>query len=312
MTTTTTTAATERKAARSAKASVGTAKKIKNGPAIWFAYAFLTVAAILWLVPLLWAVYTSLRPKADTDKLGYFSFGGSYGLSNYVDAWTQGQFLTYFGNSVFITIATVVFTLLFASMMAFAVSRYSWKFNVTLLIAFTAGNLLPPQVLATPLFELFKLIQLPYSISDSGSLLNQLVGVVLANTGFQIGFCTFVLSNFMKAIPQELGEAARVDGAGVWTQYIRVIMPLTRPALAALGTLEVIFIYNDYFWPLILIQSGNRLPITTAINNLQGQFLSNYNLLSAGAVITVIPTLVIYLALQRQFVAGLTLGASKG
>ena len=308
MTATTSTTTAARRAGVTAKSKT----RIKNGPGIWAAYAFLTIAAILWLVPLLWSVYTSLRPKADTDRLGYFSVGGSYGFSNYADAWTQGGFITYFGNSAIITIATVVLTLLFASMMAFAVSRYSWRFNVTLLIAFTAGNLLPPQVLATPIFELFKLIQLPYAISDSGTLLNQLVGVILANTGFQIGFCTFVLSNFMKAIPQELGEAARVDGAGVWTQYVRVIMPLTRPALAALGTLEVIFIYNDYFWPLILIQTGNRLPVTTAINNLQGQFLSNYNLLSAGAVITVIPTLVIYLALQRQFVAGLTLGANKG
>ena len=278
----------------------------------WGTYLFLTVMAVAWLIPLLWALYTSLRPKADTDKFGYFSIGGTYDFQNFIDAWNQGGFPVYFLNSVIITIPTVILTLFFASMMAFAVSRFSWKFNVTLLIAFTAGNLLPPQVLATPIFELFKLIQLPYAISDSGTLLNQLAGVIAANTGFQIGFCTFVLSNFMKAIPQELTEAARVDGASVWTQYARVIMPLTRPALAALGTLEVIFIYNDYFWPLILIQSGNRLPVTTAINNLQGQFLSNYNLLAAGAMITVIPTLVIYLALQRQFISGLTLGASKG
>jgi multiple sugar transport system permease protein len=116
----------------------------------------------------------------------------------------------------------------------------------------------------------------------------------------------------MKALPGELTEAARVDGAGIWRQYAGVVMPLTRPALAALGTLEVIFIYNDFFWPLVLIQRGDRLPITTAINNLQGEFLSNYNLLAAGATITLIPTLIVYLLLQRQFVAGLTLGASKG
>ena len=103
-----------------------------------------------------------------------------------------------------------------------------------------------------------------------------------------------------------------MDGAGVWRQYRDIIMPLCRPALAALGTLEVIFIYNDFFWPLLFIQSGDRLPVTTAINNLQGEFLNNYNLLAAGAVITVIPTLVVYLLLQRQFVAGLTLGSSKG
>jgi multiple sugar transport system permease protein len=103
-----------------------------------------------------------------------------------------------------------------------------------------------------------------------------------------------------------------VDGAGVWRHYTSIIMTLCRPALAALGTLEVIFIYNDYFWPLIFIQSGDKLPVTTAINNLKGVFLSDYNLLAAGAMITVIPTLIIYLVLQRQFVAGLTLGASKG
>lgn len=285
---------------------------IRGGGGAAASYLFLTVMAFMWLVPLLWTLYTSLRPKADTDKYGYFSIGGSFSVQNYIDAWNQGGFPTYFLNSVVITVPTVVLTLFFASMMAFAVSRFAWRFNVTLLIAFTAGNLLPPQVLAAPLFEIFKLIQLPYWLSDSGTLLNQLAAVIIANTAFQIGFCTFVLSNFMKAIPMELTEAARVDGAGVWRQYVSVIMPLTRPALAALGTLEVIFIYNDYFWPLILIQSGNRLPITTAVNNLQGEFLTNYNLLAAGAVIIVLPTLIIYLALQRQFVAGLTLGASKG
>jgi multiple sugar transport system permease protein len=278
----------------------------------WGTLIFLTVMAIMWLIPLVWALYTSLRPKAATDKYGYFSVGGPFNFDNFVTAWNQGGFATYFVNSLYITVPAVLLTLFFASMMAFAVARFSWRFNITLLIMFTAGNLLPPQVLAAPLFELFKHTTLPYWFSDSGTLLNTYISVIAVNTAFQIGFCTFVLSNFMKAIPQELTEAARVDGASVWRQYWNVILPLTRPALAALGTLEVIFIYNDFFWPLIFIQSGDRLPVTTAINNLQGQFLSNYNLLAAGATITVIPTLIIYLVLQRQFVAGLTLGASKG
>lgn len=275
-------------------------------------HLFLIVMSIVWLIPLAWTVFTALRPKADTDKYGYFSFGGAFNFDNFVTAWNQGGFATYFGNSIIITIPTVILTLLFASMMAFAVSRFSWKFNVTLLIMFTAGNLLPPQVLATPLFEMFKHFPLPYSVSDSGNLLNTYTAVIAVNTAFQIGFCTFVLSNYMKALPQDLTEAAFVDGAGVWRQYWGIIVPLTRPAFAALGTLEVIFIYNDFFWPLLFIQSGNRLPVTTAIKNLQGQFLSNYNLLAAGAMITVIPTLIIYLVLQKQFVSGLTLGASKG
>ncbi len=275
-------------------------------------HLFLLIMSVLWLIPLVWAMFTSLRPRADTEKYGYFSFGGAFNFDNFVTAWNQGGFATYFGNSVIITVPTVILTLLLASMMAFAVSRFTWKFNITLLIMFTAGNLLPPQVLAAPLFEMFKHFTLPYSVSDSGNLLNTYTAVIAVDTAFQIGFCTFVLSNYMKALPQDLTEAAFVDGAGVWRQYWAIIMPLTRPAFAALGTLEVIWIYNDFFWPLLLIQSGNRLPITTAIHNLQGQFLSNYNLLAAGAIITIIPTLIIYIVLQKQFVAGLTLGASKG
>ncbi|MFQ4148600.1 carbohydrate ABC transporter permease [Arthrobacter sp. LAPM80] len=275
-------------------------------------HLFLIVMSVMWLIPLGWALFTALRPKPDTDKYGYFSFGGAFNFDNFVTAWTQGGFPHYFVNSLIITVPTIILVLWLSSMMAFAVSRASWKFNVTLLIMFTAGNLLPPQVLATPLFEMFKLIQLPYAFSDSGSLLNTYLSVIIANTAFQIGFCTFVLSNYMKALSGDLTEAALVDGAGLWRQYASIILPLCRPAIAALATLELIFIYNDYFWPLLLIQSGDRLPVTTAINNLQGTFLSNYNLLAAGAMITVIPTLIVYLVLQKQFVAGLTLGSSKG
>ena len=143
-------------------------------PSHWPTYLFLTVLAVMWLVPLAWSLYTSLRPKADTDKYGYFSVGGTYNFQNFVDAWNQGGFVNYFWNSVLITVPTVILTLFLSSLMAFAVSRVTWKFNVTLLIAFTAGNLLPPQVLAAPPFEAFKLFKLPYSVSDSGSLLNQL------------------------------------------------------------------------------------------------------------------------------------------
>jgi multiple sugar transport system permease protein len=277
-----------------------------------FSYVFLSITAFLWIIPLVWTLYTSLRPEADTNKYGYLSTGGSFNFDNFSQAWTQGLFANYFVNSAIITIPAVIITLFLASMVAFAVSRYTWKFNITLLILFTAGNLLPQQILAAPLFQMYKHFPLPLSISDSGSLLNTFYGVIIANVAFQVGFCTFVLSNYMKALPSELGEAARVDGAGVFRQYWQIIMPLTRPALAALATLEFIWIYNDFFWALLFIQSGDRLPITTGINNLNGVFAQNYNLIAAGAIMTAVPTLIVYLVLQKQFVAGLTLGSSKG
>ena len=275
-------------------------------------HLFLIAMSVLWLIPLLWTIYTSLRSKADIDKYTYFSVAHSLTLSNYTTAWSQGGYARSMLNSAIIVIPTVLLVLFLASMMAFAVSRFTWKFNITLLIVFTAGNMLPPQVLAAPIFEMYKHVTLPYSVSASGTLLDTYYGVIMIIVAFQLGFCTFVLSNYMKALPADLTEAALVDGCGVWRMYRQIIMPLCRPALAALGTLEVIWVYNEFFWPLLLITSGNRLPATTSTNNLIGQFLSNYNLIAAGATITLIPTLVVYLALQKHFVAGLTLGGSKG
>ena len=273
---------------------------------------FLVVAAVLWLIPLLWTFYTSLRPYDYFKDHSYFSVGGSYSFSNYSDAWNQAGLGRFFWNSFIITVPAVIITLLLASLAAFKLSRVPWRYNIPLLILFTAGNLLPQQVLATPLFQLAKHTPLPLSISDSGSFINTYFVVIIVNVAFQLGFCTFVMSNYMRALPIELTEAAQVDGAGTWRQYYNIILPLCRPALAALATLEVIFIYNDFFWALLLVQKGDRLPITSGLNNLNGEFAQNYNLLSAGALLSAIPVLIIYLVLQRQFVAGLTLGANKG
>ena len=130
--------------------------------------------------------------------------------------------------------------------------------------------------------------------------------------GFQTGFCVFVLSNYMKTLSKELTEAALVDGAPVSRVWWSIIMPLCRPALAALATLEFTFIYNDFFWALMLMKSGDKRPITSALNNLQGQFFTDFNLLAAGALLAAIPTILVYVALQRHFIRGLTLGATKG
>jgi multiple sugar transport system permease protein len=273
---------------------------------------FLGVLAVLWLLPLLWAIYTSLRPESDTNQHGYFSIAHSLTFRNYSEAWSQGQIPHFFWNSVKITVPAVVITLAFASCVAFVVARFSFRFNLIMLLIFTAGNLLPQQVLLSPLFKIFINVHVPTFFSDSGTLYDSAFGVILINVAFQTGFCVFVLSNFMRTIPDELTEAALVDGASVWTQFWRLTMPLCRPALAALATLLTTWIYNDFFWALTLMSTGSKLPVTSAIKNLAGQFAQNNNLLSAAALIIALPTLVVYVALQRQFVAGLTLGSTKG
>ncbi len=275
-------------------------------------HAFLIAISLIWLLPIAWAVYTSLRPFEDTNRLGYVSIGGAYNLDNYFNAFEKGEILKYFLNTVIILVPAVILVLLLASMMAFAVSRYSWRFNLALLMLFTAANLLPPQVLITPLFRMFLILPLPEFLSTNGLFYDQYFGIMVIHVAFQLGFCTFVLSNYMKTLPKELNEAAVVDGAGVWKTFSTIILPLTRPALAALATLQVTWIYNDFFWALVLMFTGDKRPVTTALNQLKGQFFTDNNLISAGAIIVAIPTLIVFFALQKQFVSGLTLGSTKG
>jgi multiple sugar transport system permease protein len=276
-------------------------------------YGFLTAMSLVWLFPLAWGMYTALRPFSDTQANGYISTPEVINLDNFVNAWNGGDFALHYMSTLVVTIPAVIATLIVASMVAFAVSRFTWRFNILVLLIFTAGNLLPAQVIIVPLYKLYTALHgIPEPLSDNGLLYNQYFGLILINVVFQTGFCVFVLSNYMKTLSKELVEAALVDGASVLRIWAAVIMPLCRPALAALATLEFTFIYNDFFWGLMLIKDGDRRPITSALNNLQGQFFTNTNLLAAGALLAAIPTILVFMALQRQFISGLSLGSTKG
>ncbi|MFD9904345.1 carbohydrate ABC transporter permease [Streptomyces sp. NPDC059063] len=275
-------------------------------------HLFLAGVSLAFLAPLLLAVYASLRPYEETAKDGYFSLPKKLSLDYYREAYTESGMGKYFMNTLMIAVPAVIVTLFLAAFVAFAVSRLHVRGGTVLLMFFTAGNLLPPQVLVTPLYVLFLKIELPWWMSDSMTLYDSYWAVILVNIGFQVGFCVFVLANFMRTLPKEILEAAVVDGAGVWTQFWRVTLPLCRPALAALATLEFTWIYNDFLWALIFISNPDKLPITSSLNNLRGQFFTDYNLLAAGSVLVALPTIVVFLLLQRHFIAGLTLGSSKG
>jgi multiple sugar transport system permease protein len=281
-------------------------------PARIVLHVFLAGSALAWLVPMLWAIYTSLRPYSETQSKGYLSLPSTLNFQNYIDAWNQSGMPHYFWNTVMIAVPAVILTLLLSSFVAFTVTQYNLKINLLLLMIFTAGNLLPQQVIITPLYRLYLLIGLPSGLSDSGKMYDTIFGLIVIHVAFQSGFCTFVLSNYMKTIPTGLREAAVVDGATVWQIYSRIILPLLKPAVAALATLLSIWIYNDFFWAIVLISDGNKMPITSALANLSGTFFTNDNLVAAGALLTAVPTLLVYFLLQRQFVSGLTLGAEKG
>lgn len=271
---------------------------------------FIGIFAILWIFPILWTLWSSFRPYTEIMKNGVLSVPQELGLFNYEEAISRMELPTYFLNSALITIPAVFLTLLFGSLIAFVVTRYSFKFNVAMLLLFTAGNLLPAQLVFIPVFKMY--LALGDLVGDRRFLYDNHWGVVLIHVAFQMGFATFVLSSYMKTIPKEISESAMVDGANVFTHYFRVMLPLLRPPLASLAVLMTTWIYNDFFWALVLMSTDKKRPITSALGRLQGEFTTDYNLLAAGAMIAVIPTLVVFFVMRKQFVSGLTLGATKG
>jgi multiple sugar transport system permease protein len=274
-------------------------------------HGFLIVFSLLWLFPLIYTILQSLRRYEYTQEHGYLSFGG-WTFENYTTAWERADFTEKFINTLYITVPAVLLTLFLSSCMGFVLSRFSFKFNLTLLGVFLAANLLPQQALLIPLYRMFNEIPLPEVMSDSGELLNSYWALILVNTAFQTGFCTFVLSNYMKTLPRELYESAQVDGASVARQFFQLTLPLCRPPLAALATLQVTWIYNEFFWATAFLQSGDKFPITSSLNNLRGQFFTDVNLVAAGSLVVALPPLIVFFVLQKQFVSGLTLGATKG
>ncbi len=275
-------------------------------------YAFISLTALLWLVPIVGVIFASFRPFAETVRDGFFSWPRSLTLDNYRNAWEQGDILRKYWNTALILVPSIILTLFFSSMVAFVASRFSWRFNILMLSIFTAGNLLPQQIIIQPLFQFYNRVSLPEFLSNSGKLNGSAWGLILIHVAFQSGFCTFVLSNYMKLLPKSLNDAARIDGAGVWKQYWQIIMPLTLPAIAALATLEFTWIYNDFFWAVVLEQQGADRPITSSLANLGGEFVRDDNLIAAASMYVALPTLIVYFALQRYFIAGLTIGAEKG
>ena len=276
-------------------------------------HVFLVLTSLVFLFPLLYAVYTSLRPYAETAKYGYFSLPRALTFANYAHAWQQSRVLHFLVNTLIIVVPSLLLILLLSSFVAFGLARFGVRGGKWLLIMFTAGNLLPQQILLTPLYQAYRLWDdQNWVVEHQAFIYDTYWGVIAIHVAFQIGFCTFVLTNYMQTLPHELTEAALVDGAGAWRQYWAITMPLCRPPLAALATLEFTWIYNDFFWAVVLVNQGDDRPITSSIQNLTGQFFSDDNLVAAGSMLIALPTLIVYLLLQKQFISGLTLGASKG
>ncbi len=265
--------------------------------------AVVSVSLLVWLLPLFAIALTSTRSLDDLSRGNYWGWPTNLRIAeNYTAVFTSSPMGRYLLNSVAITLPAVAGTLAISTMAGYALAQYRFRGNIALFATFIAGNFVPFQVLMIPVRNLFVSV-IP--------LYDTVRALVLFHIAFQTGFCTLFMRNFIRELPNALVEAARIEGVGELRIFWHVILPLVRPALAALAVLEFTFIWNDYFWALVLVQSDTARPVTAGLQALAGQWLASWQLMSAGALIAAAPSIVVFFAMQRHFIAGLTLGAIK-
>ncbi|MGB5868962.1 MAG: carbohydrate ABC transporter permease [Albidovulum sp.] len=261
----------------------------------------LPVALVLWLFPLIGVALTSVRPSSDLAVGNYFGMPSSFAWHNYVEIFQNSPIGRYIFNSFKVTIPTVIGTIILSCMTGFALGIYRFRSNVYVFFLFVAGNFVPFQILMVPVRDL------TYGIG----LYNTTAGLALFHIAFQTGFCTLFMRNFIAALPRELIEAARVEGVAEWQIFWYIVLPLMRPAIAALSVLVFTFIWNDFFWATVLTTSASTQPVTAGLSSLNGQWVAAWHLVSAGSIIAALPPVLMFFLMQKHFIAGLTLGAVK-
>jgi multiple sugar transport system permease protein len=279
-----------------------TARKFFSSPWRVLGYTVLVTITVLWLVPVFSALITAFRTNDDILMNGFWSLPHQLVLDSFKDAWERGGLSRYLPNSFIITLPALALTLLLSSLSAYALARFRFRGNRLVFFLYIGGMMLPFQVLLLPVFRL----------TDALGLYDTYWGLIAFHTAFQLGFCTFLLRNYMRTVPGEILEAARMDGCNEFRAWWQIMMPLTLPAIAAVATLEFTWIFNDYLWAIVLLRSDNLKPVTAGLAALQGQYVMDWTVITAGALLATVPTVLVFIFLQRYFIEGLTLGATKG
>jgi raffinose/stachyose/melibiose transport system permease protein len=252
------------------------------------------------LYPMFLMVISSFKSTREIFR-SPFTLPENWQFENYITAWNQGNFSTYFGNSVFVTVTSVVLVLLLGSLAAYPLGRYKFRGKQALMMYFLAGLMLPIRLGILPLFFLMRTL----------NLLNTPWSLIFLYTASGMPFTIFILSNFFETLPRELEEAARIDGASELRIYWQVMLPLVRPALATVAIFNFIPWWNDFFFPLIFIRAERYRTLPLGLFSFFGERQNDWALLFSGLTITALPLLVLYLFASKQIISGLTSGALK-
>lgn len=263
-------------------------------------YIISILLAVLALIPFLWMISTSLKSRGALMSIPIECIPAEPTLDAYTEVFSRFPFLRTIGNSLFISVAFTLITLVSASMAAFAFAKLRFRGSGVILSIYIATMMIPTQVTMIPLFVVMNRL----------GLIDSYASVILPSM-FK-PFAVFLLVQQMKTIPNDYLDAARIDGAGLFHIYFRVALPLCIPTLATLAVTTFMESWNDYLWPLLMLTDRNKMTLPIALSTLNGQYNTEYNVLMAGSLISMIPIIIIYIAAQKQFKAGLMAGGIKG
>ncbi len=263
-------------------------------------YAVLTVFAIIVILPIADMILMSFKSLAGIVGQP-LSIPHHWRFSNYGLAWSEGNLLGYLINTAVVAVLSVVLIVFLSSLAAYGIARFKFVGNQAVYLLFLAGLALPIQMIAVPLFILMRQL----------SLLDHLASVTIIYIASGLSFSVFLLVNFIRHVPRELEEAAFIDGATHFQVYWHVILPLVRPSLSTVAVLNLISAWNNFFFPLILLNNPQRMTVAVGIMSFVGQYATQWNLLLPALVIVMIPTVIAFIVVSRQFVRNMMAGAVK-
>jgi raffinose/stachyose/melibiose transport system permease protein len=266
-------------------------------------YLLLALYAVVSLYPLVWLIFYSFKSNDEIFFTNTFGLPTRFLYQNYVRAWNAFNMLSYFKSSVIVTAATVVGTIFIAMLFAYATARMRWKLATPARLYVAIGLFIPTQVILIPLVMLMKTLHLS----------NSYFSLILPYVAFQLAFSSMAFYSFMTTIPYEFEEVASLDGAGVFTTFFRIIVPMVTPAMASVGIFVSLGAWNEFPVALILINKEARKTLPIGLINFTGQFQTDWGAVGASLVIASLPTIVMYLLFNRRIEKALTIGgALKG
>ncbi len=266
----------------------------------WLVQAFLLGNAVAMLAPLLLMLVSAFKTNAELFA-SPFAWPEQWSFDNLRQVWQQTDFARYLLNSVVVTGASVAVILVCGTLAAYALARYRFRGAGMLLALFVAGLVVPLKLAVIPLF-----VEL-----DRLGLLDSRTGLVMVYAAMGLPSAVFILTGFLRALPGELEQAARIDGASELRIMLTVMLPLARPALAIAAIQNAVPIWNDFFFPLVFITSDQRKTLPQGLTVFMGEYNTDWGVLFTGLALASAPIVLLYLALSRQFIAGLTEGASR-